>query len=97
MSRLQADVPELKRFSETYLDTPVLMISRGSNEDNQNVIKETGLNFPFLIWDDDVAEGYQVPGTPFFFLIDEEGLISNAGFATTLSQLEALMTTSGGQ
>jgi peroxiredoxin len=78
---------ELKRFSEMYLDTPVLMISRGSNEDNQNVIKETGLNFPFLTWEDDVTEEYQVPGTPFFFLTDEEGLISNAGFATTLSQL----------
>ena len=34
---------------------------------------------------------YQVPGTPFFYVIDGEGVIASAGFAGTLEQLETLV------
>ena len=33
---------------------------------------------------------YQVPRTPFFYVIDGDGVIAKAGFAGTLEQLEAL-------
>ena len=50
--------------------------------------------FPVLSasgWDDPVMLEYAVPGTPFFYVIDEAGLIANADFATTLEQMEALV------
>lgn len=34
---------------------------------------------------------YQVPGTPFFYVIDGEGVIASAGSAGTLEQLETLV------
>jgi len=37
------------------------------------------------------ARDYQAPGTPFFYVIDGEGMIASAGFAGTLEQLEALV------
>ena len=46
---------------------------------------------PVSGWDDEVRGDYQVPGTPFFYVIDGEGVIANAGFAGTLEQLEALV------
>jgi len=37
------------------------------------------------------ARDYQVPGTPFFYVIDGDGVIAKAGFAGMLEQLEALV------
>ncbi|MEA3338426.1 MAG: hypothetical protein U9R15_00525 [Chloroflexota bacterium] len=37
------------------------------------------------------ARDYQAPGTPFFYVIDGDGVIAKAGFAGTLEQLEALV------
>ena len=36
------------------------------------------------------AKKYDVPGTPFFYVIDGDGVIAKASFAGTLEQLEAL-------
>ena len=38
---------------------------------------------------------YQVPGVPFFYVVDGEGIIANGGFANTLEQLEALVEGNG--
>ena len=83
--------PHLKTFSEHERDVQVVIISRGSAEENLQLVAEQGFGFPVLIWEDAVAGEYQVPGTPFFYVIDEEGVITNASFANTLEQLEALM------
>jgi len=80
--------PHLRAFSERERDVQVVMVSRGSAEENR---AQQGFGFPVLTWDDRVAQEYQVPGTPFFYVIDEEGVIANAGFASTLEQLEALV------
>jgi len=48
------------------------------------------LSFPILMREDGEAREYQVQGTPFFYVIDGEGVIANAGFANTLEQLEVL-------
>lgn len=38
---------------------------------------------------------YAVPGTPFFYVVDEEGTIANADFANMLEQLKALVGSGG--
>jgi len=83
--------PHLKTLSENHQDVQVIMISWGSAEENRQVVKEQGFGFPVLMGNDKVAQDYQVPGTPFFYVIDGKGIIANAGFASTLEQLEALV------
>ena len=87
--------PHLKAFSERAESVQVVMISRGSAEENLQLVKEQGFDFLVLVWDDAVARDYQVPGTPFFYVIDGEGVIRNAGFANTEEQLEALVEGNG--
>jgi methylamine dehydrogenase accessory protein MauD len=88
--------PHLRASSEREKDVQVVLISRGSTGENLQLVEEQGFGFPVLTWEDAVAQDYQVPGTPFFYVIDEEGAIANAGFANTLEQLEALVKDSGG-
>jgi len=83
--------PYLKKFSETRPDIRVIMISRGSAEENRQLVEEQSFAFPVLSWDDAVAQAYQVPGTPFFYVLDEGSVIINAGVANTLEQLETLV------
>jgi len=87
--------PHLRAFSGREKDVQVVMISRGSAEENRRLAEEQGFDFPVLSWDDAVARDYQVPGTPFFYVIDENGVIANADFANTLEQMEALVEGSG--
>ena len=84
--------PNLRAFSERERDVQVVMISRSSVEANRQLMEEQGFGFPILTWQDTVAREYQVPGTPFFYVINGEGVIANVGFAGTLEQLEALAT-----
>jgi len=93
-SACKAMYPHLKAFSENQEDVQVVMISQGSAEENRQLVQEQGFTFPVLPisgWDDPVIEEYQVPGTPFFYVIDGEGVIRNAGFAGTLEQLKILV------
>ena len=82
--------PYLGVFSQRHPDVAVLMLSRGSAEENQSLVEAQGYAFPILAWDNAVARDYQIPGVPFCYVIDGEGMIANAGFANTLEQLEAL-------
>ena len=88
--------PHLKAFSESREDVQVVMISQGSAEENQQLVEEQGFGFPVLTWDDTVVRDYKVPGMPFFYVIDGEGVVANKSFANTLGQLEALVE-GGGQ
>jgi hypothetical protein len=70
------------------------MISHGSAEENRQLVQEQSFAFPVLPvsgWDDEVMVGYRVPGVPFFYVIDGEGVIVNKGFANTLEQLKQLV------
>ena len=70
------------------------MISQSSVEENRQLVQDQGFAFPVLPasgWDDPAMVEYAVPGTPFFYVIDEEGLVANADFANTLEQLKALV------
>jgi methylamine dehydrogenase accessory protein MauD len=81
----------LKAFSEDREDVQVVMISLGSAEENRQLREKQGFGFPVLTWDDKVAQDYEVPGTPFFYVIDGEGVITSKGFANTLEQLKQLV------
>jgi len=84
----------LKTFSESQQDVQTLMISLGPANENQQLAQAQGFSFPVLpvlTWDDPVIQDYRVPGTPFFYLIDDETVIVGAGFAGTLQQLEVLV------
>lgn len=83
--------PHLKAFSESREDVQVVMVSRGSGEENRQLVEDQGFAFPVVAWEDAVAREYESPGTPFFYVIDGEGVITNAYFANTLEQLEALV------
>ena len=85
--------PHLRAFSESQPDVQVVMISQGSTEENRQLAQVQGFAFPVipvLDWGDRVMVDYQVPGTPFFYVIDREGVIASRGFANTLEQLKEL-------
>jgi peroxiredoxin len=84
----------LRVFSERREDVQIVMVSQGSAEGNRQLIQEQGFVFPVLPasgWDDEVIVDYKVSGIPFFYVIDGEGIIVNAGFANRLKQLEGLV------
>jgi hypothetical protein len=42
-----------------------------------------------------VAKKYQVPGVPFFYVINGRGVVTAQGFANSLEQLEELVKAAG--
>jgi len=87
--------PHLKAFSAENPEIQVVMISNGTAEENRRLVEEQGFGFPVLLWEDAVAGAYRVPGTPFFYVVDGEGVIVGEGFAGTREQLEELVKTGG--
>ncbi|MBE3142003.1 MAG: TlpA family protein disulfide reductase [Thermoplasmata archaeon] len=86
--------PYIKKFSEERSDIQVILISKGSAEENQQLVQEQGFHFPVLTIGDEptgVILEYKVPGTPFFYLIDKSGVIRSVGFANTTDQIHALV------
>ncbi len=86
--------PILKDFQELHPDIAVLLISRGSQEDNATLVRKEELTFPVLNGQDELIREYQVPAFPFFYLLDEQGNIASRGIALSLEQLENLVKTS---
>lgn len=79
----------LKAFNERHPNFAFLMISEGSVEANQAMVQEQGFEFPVLNWQDEVAEAYQVPGTPHFYLI-EDGIVTYSGFIASVDEMERI-------
>jgi hypothetical protein len=70
----------------------------GTLEENKLLVQERGLQFPILTIEDTrtgVTLDYKVPGTPFFYVLDETGVIQNVGFANTKEQLDDLARAGG--
>jgi methylamine dehydrogenase accessory protein MauD len=82
--------PHLKAFAGKHPEVAVVMVSMGTEDENRQMVQGEGFEFPVLRGDEGVVAAYRVPGTPFFYLIGEDGIIARAGFASTLEQLEAL-------
>ncbi len=89
-SACTAAYPAIETFSTARSDVQVVLVSRGTADQNRQLAEDQGFTFPVLTWDDEVAQNYKVPGTPFFYLIGGDGVIRDSGFANTLEQLEAL-------
>lgn len=87
----QRTYPHLKAFSAARPDIQVLMISRGTTAENQQMVAEQGFGFHVLSWDDAVAQRYAAPGTPFFYVINSEGTITAAGVTNTQMGLARLV------
>jgi methylamine dehydrogenase accessory protein MauD len=83
--------PWLKKFSERHSDMKILMISNGSLDENRRLAEAQDFQFPVLIHEGSVAKDYRVPGTPFFYVIDADGIITAVGYASSLEQLEELV------
>lgn len=87
----QQTYPHLKAFSEARRNIQVVMISRGTPDENRQMVAEQEFTFPVLAWDDAVVQRYQAPGTPFFYVIDGQRVITTAGFANTQEELSRLV------
>jgi methylamine dehydrogenase accessory protein MauD len=86
--------PHLKAFSESRRDVQVVMVSKGTVEENRKIIQEQDLRFPVLTLEDSqmkIATDFKVPGTPFFFVLDKQSVIRKTAYANTLDQLKALV------
>lgn len=86
--------PELEAFSRRRHDIQVVLISRGTLKENQRLVEEQGFDFPVLTLTQDdweIGQDYEVPGTPFFYVIDEQGIICGANFANSQEHLESLV------
>lgn len=86
--------PGLKAFSRQGHNIQIILISRGALEENQQLVEAQGFSFPVLTLTQDdleVGQDYEVPGTPFFYVINERGVVCNAGFASTQEHLESLV------
>ncbi len=81
--------PALEGLRKTHTDVAVLVISRGNPEENQRIASE--LSIPVLNGTDEVMQEYQVPGFPFFYLIDGEGRVASRGIALSQAHLEDLL------
>ena len=55
------------------------------------MVTARGFTFPVLAWEDAVAQQYQAPGTPFFVVVDGQGVITASGFANTQAELARLL------
>jgi peroxiredoxin len=85
---LYADLADL---AETEQSVQFIVVSEGSLKENRRLVQQQALVFPVLVWDELVAAQYELPGTPFFYLVDEDGVIVERGVATTLGQVEELV------
>lgn len=83
--------PALAQLHARHPDVTVLLISRGSVEENRRLAADQGFTFPVVQWQDQTVRDYHVPGTPFFYLIDARGVIVGSSFV--ISDVERLMQT----
>jgi methylamine dehydrogenase accessory protein MauD len=88
-------LPHLKALKESEKKVQLVLISKGSIEQNQQLVMELGAGVLVLGWDETTVREYKVPLTPFFYAIDEEGTIGNRGSAVTSEQLEGLIEVGG--
>ena len=68
--------PKLERLHQEDDDLQVLMVSRGSEEDNQLKVREHGLTFTIVLqrhWE--ISKQYAMFATPVAYLINEAGVI----------------------
>ena len=85
--------PKLRAMEDNYPDIRIVMVSKSISSEKQALQEKYNFEFPILEWTDETAKAYKVPGVPFFYLIDEKGLVEYAGFLTNLALLEKVLST----
>jgi thiol-disulfide isomerase/thioredoxin len=86
-----AMLPEVGQWQREHAGTmTIAIVSRGSVEDNRAKFTEHGIVNVLLQRDREVAEAYQMPGTPTAILIDPDGTISSP-LAFGQDEIEALV------
>ncbi len=83
--------PSLREFNKHHPELAFLMISKGSEDENKQLIQQQDFAFPVVGLQDDVAKAYHVSVIPFFYLIDRDGVIVKGNFISSLEQLENLV------
>ncbi|RMH38964.1 MAG: TlpA family protein disulfide reductase [Gammaproteobacteria bacterium] len=83
--------PNLSAYHQKHPEQRIVMILAGSERAKEEVVNKYGFDFPILSWDDKVAHAYKVPGTPWFFLLDDKGVVVRSGTANTLEGIEAFV------
>ncbi len=63
----------------------------GERGGEPGVAEEQGLTFPVVEGDERVMAAYGVPGTPYFYVLDGEGVIVRSGFAVKEEEIAALV------
>ena len=85
--------PELKRFQEGSEGEGlrlVLLQAGSTPAENEELALSQGFGFPVLAADMGTFQAYEVPGTPFSTVIDEEGRVVAAGVVTSYEQMASL-------
>ncbi len=83
--------PELKRFAENHPDLAIIMMSNGEQSENETMQKEQDFPFPIVAWDENVANEYKVPGTPYLYLLSRDQQVLFSGFADEIGDLERII------
>ncbi len=83
--------PHLSEYHKRHPEQQIVMILSGSKEAKEEVVDTYHFDFPVLAWDNKVAHAYRVPGTPWFFVVDAEGIVRRGGTANSLESIEALV------
>ena len=87
----QSMYPVVAEFVDENNEITFLMISRGSPDVHRQIVRKYEYNFPILNGNDDVFEKYMVPGTPWFYFLDYEGMVVHQGTGNSLEDLERLI------
>jgi peroxiredoxin len=83
--------PTLTKFKQSHPNLNFLMISKGTPEESQGMIKAQNFDFPVIPWEESVADSYKVPGVPYFYVLDETQKIIFAGFGDELDKSDAVL------
>ncbi len=75
----------LRLFREEATETRIVVMCRGQVEELEQLSVDLGI--PVTKWDENIVAQYEVPGTPFFYLLDKEGKVRNKGVAGSLERI----------
>lgn len=78
-------LPGIKRLSQKI---KTVLISYGTQNENQQFVESEEIEFQVLNWDKSVADQFNVSATPTFFLIDANLKIENSGVVDNFADLE---------
>jgi peroxiredoxin len=78
--------PTLNEFKQSHPDLNFLMVSKGTPEESQEMIRAQNFAFPVVPWEESIVSSYKIPGVPYFYVLDETQKIIFAGFGDELDK-----------